>query len=1120
MSDSFYYDSNSNNSNYGQEYNLPVGVGGGVLDNIDEQNGDFDNSEPLSNNFSFSNIFQTQQPQPKRMLSKSALDNFLDGNDMGGHFGNSTSISGNNLNHNGYDDPLNTRHLHNSFGGENSLPLHLFQQQHLQGTKSAPVDHNQNNSFLGFSNRASSHLVGNHGISNSSLSLASLGGDDSFLGGQGQPPSPRTRDPYYHGNLGEENSRDSPFMHQPPFNRPQSTPLSNAWDMSALGHEESFHTTSGSLLGLRQQNDMFRPKSVNELNDARSDGGMYRSSHSEKGRFGENNFGQRIHCSNNYGLSNGSHMGSRGSVGIGMGGDGFPGSNYGGMQQFMQGPQTRMTPMNRVSSPHLSASGYEGGGQYGSRSASAMSQQHGRPNSSYNHSPSPSHQQQYRNATPSQLGAGGRNDAGIEEMVCRTCRDILVEAANHTLKAVELANTLRARVGTDVLAYVREKWSGLLSLLERHPYLFRVERIPKNDLVCLVSADPVVISQQQQQQQQQLQAVHPMYLPPGFSGQKPSNEFGSFPSHTFGGPIAGGQDSVFLTRPDQQESDGGYETILNRPRQDAMGLPLTSPSPPLQFNKTADAQPSRCLHIGNVPANLNENQLLTEFEQFGEVETLKVVTQRNRRFAFVTYKTLEQAVVAKQRMSKIQSWKSAISFAHKESYGSSSSSSNGSTPSPGLGPSSQYANMSSTTFHDFESGTTTVQIQSMNSIAPSQHVLSSLNPVDEEDKTPGELEEMISGSRSAAWFGKQGSDDSGSKESVGVGPGDYSIESIPPTSPMSPSSPLTNVGGLVSFDAVSVNSDIPRFPMQDGGNSSSNLFTSHRGISLLDNTRPHSINSLPAIDAHTLHQIHPPPPPSMERLGRTASGDSQNSVEYQSMLMRMRQQQQQLSSYPSPRSSPMMDGRKEMIKCPVMRRLCDDTYVPTQLWPVDHHADAPYCAAVVSQLRQFGGQTTVSKLRGFLRSRLQAPDNIKSVPLKAMLGAYPNMFSVVGNHVSLLAASPGGTAGSRRLSGPPAHMSSLSGTARSLSRPASRDQFVTEDMIAETSPFDHRTGAPAFFDHIGDNDLDNQSDTISEMAQSRQASVEYVMSQSRTHSTASDTKDDYQSFFAKGIYKY
>ena len=88
--------------------------------------------------------------------------------------------------------------------------------------------------------------------------------------------------------------------------------------------------------------------------------------------------------------------------------------------------------------------------------------------------------------------------------------------------------------------------------------------------------------------------------------------------------------------------------------------------------------------------------------------------------------------------------------------------------------------------------------------------------------------------------------------------------------------------------------------------------------------------------------------------------------------------------------------------CPVLQRLCDDTYVPTQPWPVDYVQDLPYCNACVAQLQQFGGGTSVSKLRGFLRNRLSATDNIKSVPLKAMLGAYPNLFALRGNHCTLI----------------------------------------------------------------------------------------------------------------------
>lgn len=85
----------------------------------------------------------------------------------------------------------------------------------------------------------------------------------------------------------------------------------------------------------------------------------------------------------------------------------------------------------------------------------------------------------------------------------------------------------------------------------------------------------------------------------------------------------------------------------------------------------------------------------------------------------------------------------------------------------------------------------------------------------------------------------------------------------------------------------------------------------------------------------------------------------------------------------------------------VLRRLCDDTYVPTQLWRKDTQLDSPFINAAIEQLLAFGGSTTVSKLRGFLRNRVCATDNLKSVPLKAMLAAYPQYFVVQSNYVTL-----------------------------------------------------------------------------------------------------------------------
>ena len=85
----------------------------------------------------------------------------------------------------------------------------------------------------------------------------------------------------------------------------------------------------------------------------------------------------------------------------------------------------------------------------------------------------------------------------------------------------------------------------------------------------------------------------------------------------------------------------------------------------------------------------------------------------------------------------------------------------------------------------------------------------------------------------------------------------------------------------------------------------------------------------------------------------------------------------------------------------VLERLCDETYVPTQSWITDESIDLRYCRTISSLIQHFGGCMTISKLRGLLRQRLNAVGNIKSVPLKALLLAYPRFFSLNANLVIL-----------------------------------------------------------------------------------------------------------------------
>eukprot|EP00601_Ochromonadales_sp_CCMP2298_P032245 CAMPEP_0173350104 /NCGR_PEP_ID=MMETSP1144-20121109/14690_1 /TAXON_ID=483371 /ORGANISM="non described non described, Strain CCMP2298" /LENGTH=713 /DNA_ID=CAMNT_0014297997 /DNA_START=184 /DNA_END=2321 /DNA_ORIENTATION=+ len=243
----------------------------------------------------------------------------------------------------------------------------------------------------------------------------------------------------------------------------------------------------------------------------------------------------------------------------------------------------------------------------------------------------------------SPFGKGGSpslpgEQESVETTVLRTCQEILSGAADGSLKAVELANTLRARVGTDALGRIRERWGGLLALLEKQSSLFRVDRIPKNDKVTLISSDG------------------------GPAGANGGSRISS--------PVPGGAGFKTFVPGGEGSPMGGLGAGLERldlKKGNAMGMGGSYESlSPNAGGGAANA--TRCLHVGNVPANLSEVQLMREFEKFGQLDGLKLVSQRNgtRRFAFVTFHTVDQAITARHCLSKLHPWKSAISFAHRE----------------------------------------------------------------------------------------------------------------------------------------------------------------------------------------------------------------------------------------------------------------------------------------------------------------------------------------------------------------------------------------------------------------------------------------------------------------------
>jgi hypothetical protein len=528
----------------------------------------------------------------------------------------------------------------------------------------------------------------------------------------------------------------------------------------------------------------------------------------------------------------------------------------------------------------------------------------------------------------------------VEEIVTKTCKEILTEAANHSLKAVELANTLRARVGTEILAQVRERWGGLLSLLEKLPGVFLVERIPKNDLVSLANRPASMPATPVSSSYHDVSFGQGSSNAAGMMTDLQSDATSFYPTRSRNPHLASGIGELMI-RPDGSRSVGKQQQLQNhnsglqQQQQRAYVIPgkehimnsggnINASMGQQSFGggMVPNSGPTRCLHVGNVPTTYTEYQLRADFQVYGEIESIKLINQRVRRFAFVTFRRIEYAVAARQALSKLTMWKNCISFAHKEGF-------------VGSGNSQGYLDdQTAVLFDAYQQQQQIIQLSGVSSSAGLLGTSGSGSGVPE-ISSPSSLIHMLGG-------------DNGSV--------------------------FESVDSLLS-DPVSAPPALPPMRPPSGGMSQSEAF---------DNSRNAQGNS----SSYGSGIISPAPisfggagAGAFPRPGSGLSGSSHYNNSRQSP-----------AGSPAPLHSNMD---------PVLRRLCDDTYVPTQAWPVDVAADAPYTTAVILQLRQFGGTITISKLRGFLRNRLNAVDNIKSVPLKAMLAAYPHLFYVNGSQVSL-----------------------------------------------------------------------------------------------------------------------
>ena len=237
-------------------------------------------------------------------------------------------------------------------------------------------------------------------------------------------------------------------------------------------------------------------------------------------------------------------------------------------------------------------------------------------------------------------------DVELEEVIYRNTQIILSETANKRLKSVELANALRDRIGKDYLARTKTLYGGLLVLLELHRETFRVQRVPKNDMVELL-------------------------IP--YQGEAAAGN--SFHSSTNGGrsfaktigapqsslsapqlvPEAMGLDSADMERKQQAHQMPGWgrqwETATSHPINDSKSQ---------ESKKIQPIQPSTCLYIREIPDDATAAQIFADFGGSGIVEKVHINKEGLRRTGLIWFLTVSGALRALS--IPLSSWRPYLSF--------------------------------------------------------------------------------------------------------------------------------------------------------------------------------------------------------------------------------------------------------------------------------------------------------------------------------------------------------------------------------------------------------------------------------------------------------------------------
>lgn len=576
--------------------------------------------------------------------------------------------------------------------------------------------------------------------------------------------------------------------------------------------------------------------------------------------------------------------------------------------------------------------------------------------------------------TPQTARSGGRrvpqvvrfDEAAAErdeiEVVGQT-KEILQVASEHALKAVDLANALRNRVGVDVLGRVREVHGGLLSLLERHADVVTVRRVPKHDIVALAK---------------------PYHAPSPVSAAVSAGGETKLQTFDYAAAVSGRASRArasglaeAINGPRHRTFDEELAAELQqhrRPETLQLGTPRLEVVQP--FARLSDDD-NQALHGGNAAVGAAAGSRRSSFaDDIFHQPQIEEEDEAHRR---------PPPAVANIWTTTTMTMASSPPKSHQTG--------------------AAFGDAAADKEDDDDAATVVANHDSdrQNSNAPSS--------ADAVYASSFETYSTRTGGGFARSERSYSESSHGDPFFAGCGTSDIFAERRPSYHSLSSLAPVED--GETSDAGSMVGRPIWEPPEQTNVQSNQSAFSPTAKLVNFQSSPPKGTAGSFLAAASIAPKSDPTPTYSLGRFspinvahssGRSPYGASTSPPAFLSNHNYQQQQlhhHQQLVGGGGGLCADLGRGSYSQRKHLALDRLMSEDYVPTQRWPKDLDEDAALVSTVLECLDHVRGCSTINKLRSALKQRHNLPRSVKSVPLRAFLASYSDRFTLDGTHVYL-----------------------------------------------------------------------------------------------------------------------